>query len=68
MLQSNHDMACICREVPDAFAALDSEADDAQAGIRPSAQAKSKASQRDPALLHAEQILAAGSDALKMHQ
>ena len=45
--------------------------DDAQA-MQPTGRSlssqKSKKSQRDPSLQHAEQILAAGSDALKMQQ
>ena len=61
-------MACLCRDVPDAFAAPDSDLEGAQAGSRSLTQVKSKSSQRDPALLHAEQILAAGSDALKLNQ
>ena len=54
--------------MPDAFAAPDSDLEGAQAGSRSLTQHKSKSSQRDPALLHAEQILAAGSDALKLNQ
>lgn len=56
------------RDVQDAFAIPDDDAQAMQPTGRGLSSQKSKKSQRDPSLQHAEQILAAGSDALKMHQ
>ena len=54
-----------CRVVPDAFATADDDGD----GIgRALTYQKSKRSQRDPSLQQAEQILAAGSNALMLQQ
>ena len=55
-----------CRDVPDAFATAEEDGDAAQAAGRALTTQKSKKSQRDPALQQAEQILAAGSDALRL--
>ncbi|DBA76613.1 TPA: hypothetical protein ACH3X2_008661 [Trebouxia sp. C0005] len=56
------------RDVQDAFAIADDDMPAVQPAGRTLSSQKSKKSQRDPALQHAEQILAAGSDALKMQQ
>ena len=62
-------VGCIqCRDVPDAFATAEEDGDGAQAAGRALTSQKSKKAQRDPALQQAEQILAAGSDALKLQQ
>lgn len=53
--------SAFCRLVPDAFAAADDDVDGAGRALT---NQKSKKSQRDPSLQQAEQILAAGSDAL----
>ena len=58
----------LCRDVQDAFAIADDDMPAVQPAGRTLSSQKSKKSQRDPALQHAEQILAAGSDALKMQQ
>ncbi len=57
-----------CRDVQDAFATADDDLPAVQPAGRTLSSQKSKKSQRDPSLQHAEQILAAGSDALKMQQ
>lgn len=54
-----------CRLVPDAFAATEDDVDGAGRALN---NQKSKKSQRDPSLQQAEQILAAGSDALMLQQ
>ncbi len=59
---------CFCRDVQDAFAAADDDAAAVLAPGRSLTAQKNKKAQRDPSLEHAEQILAAGSDALKMQQ
>ena len=59
--------AC-CRAVPDAFAATDDDGDGAHDAGRALTNQKSKKSHRDPSLQQAEQILAAGSDALTLQQ
>lgn len=56
------------RDVQDAFATADDDLPTVQPAGRTLSSSKSKKSQRDPSLQHAEQILAAGSDALKMQQ
>jgi len=56
------------RDVQDAFATADDDVPALQPAGRTLSSQKSKKSQRDPSLQHAEQILAAGSDALKMQQ
>ncbi len=56
------------RDVQDAFATADDDMPAVQPAGRTLSSQKSKKSQRDPSLQHAEQILAAGSDALKMQQ
>ena len=54
-----------CRVVPDAFGTADDDVD----GVgRTLTNQKSKKSQRDPSLQQAEQILAAGSDAMMLQQ
>ena len=58
----------LCRDVQDAFATADDDLPAVQPAGRTLSSQKSKKSQRDPSLQHAEQILAAGSDALKMQQ
>ncbi len=52
----------------DAFATADDDLPAVQPAGRTLSSQKSKKAQRDPSLQHAEQILAAGSDALKMQQ
>lgn len=57
-----------CRDVPDAFATADDDGDGMQGAGRVLTHQKSKKSQRDPSVQQAEQILAAGSNALMLHQ
>ncbi|KAL3142651.1 hypothetical protein ABBQ38_002960 [Trebouxia sp. C0009 RCD-2024] len=56
------------RAVPDAFAATDEDGGGAHDAGRAPTNQRSKKSQRDPSLQQAEQILAAGSDALTLQQ